>query len=130
MFWSTYEKLLKCDSRNEGTRGPTVEMLGVSIRLAKPRARISRSENRGKPFSALGELLWYLGGSDRLDFIEPYVPRYKDDAVDGALQGAYGRRLFSMRGNNQIENVSSLLKRKPTSRCRPSALVGQTGLIV
>jgi hypothetical protein len=76
-----YQKLLDCPARNKSSRGATVEMLGVSLRLSKPRRRISRSENRGKPFSALGELFWYLARSDRLDFIEPYVPRYRDDAV-------------------------------------------------
>src|SRR4051812_7715626 len=37
-----------------GTRGDrlggTLELLGVALRITNPRARISRSENRGKPF--------------------------------------------------------------------------------
>jgi thymidylate synthase len=84
-----YKALLATDARNEGTRGSTKELLGVTLRIADPLARLSRSEDRGKPFSALGKLLWYLSGSDHLDFIEPYVPRYKDDTVDGILPGAY-----------------------------------------
>jgi thymidylate synthase len=112
-----YGKLLSCGSRNEGSRGGTLELLGVSLRISKPRARLSRSENRGKPFSALGELLWYLARSDKLEFIEQYVPRYKEDAVDGILEGAYGPRLFEMRGGiNQIANVTELLRERATSR--------------
>lgn len=113
-----YKALLATDGRNEGgTRGPSKELLGVTLRIGNPRARLSRSEDRGKPFSAVGELLWYLSGSDRLDFIEPYIPRYRDDAVDGILPGAYGPRLFAMRGSiNQIDNVSKLLIEKPGSR--------------
>ncbi len=112
-----YEKLLNSTLHNRGSRGSTLEMLGVLLRISKPRARLSRSENRGKPFSALGELLWYLTGSDKFDFIQPYVPRYSQDATDGILHGAYGPRFFAMRGNiDQIENVARLLNRRPTSR--------------
>lgn len=102
---------------HEGTRGVTREMLGVSLRILKPRARLSRSENRGKPFSALGELLWYLSGSEQLSFIEPYVTAYANDAVDGILQGAYGPRLNNMRGTiDQFASIERLLGRKPGSR--------------
>lgn len=112
-----YSALIADGARNEGSRGSTIELLGVTLRLTKPRARLSRSEDRGKPFSALGELLWYLSGSDRLDFIEPYVPRYKEDAEEGIIHGAYGPRLFAMRGkSNQIDNVIALLKKSPGSR--------------
>lgn len=102
---------------NSGSRGETKELLGVALRISKPRARISRSENRGKPFSALGELLWYLSGSDRLEFIAPYVSEYAKDAVDGVLEGAYGPRLLAMRGNiDQFASIENLLKRKRGSR--------------
>jgi thymidylate synthase len=112
-----YPALLKAGARNKGTRGDTLEMLGVSLRISKPRARLSRSENRGKPFSALGELLWYLSGSDKLDFIQPYVPQYEHEATDGVIHGAYGPRLFAMRGSvNQIVNVTKLLEKRPASR--------------
>jgi len=104
-----------------GTRGEklggTLELLGVALRITNPRARISRSENRGKPFSALGELLWYLSGSNKLAFIKPYVAEYEHDAVDGVLEGAYGPRLLAMRGQvDQFESVERLLHRKPGSR--------------
>lgn len=112
-----YKALLSDGTKNEGSRGSTLELLGVTLRLTKPRARLSRSEDRGKPFSALGELLWYLSASDRLNFIEPYVPRYKDDAEEGIIHGAYGPRFFAMRGkSNQIENVIALLKKSSGSR--------------
>jgi thymidylate synthase len=88
------------------------------LHVSKPRARISRSENRGKPFSALGELLWYLTGSDKLEFIQPYVERYtKEAAEDGAMHGAYGPRLFAMRGSvDQIANVTELFNWLRVSR--------------
>jgi len=112
-----YRELLDKGQSQGGTRGVNRELLGVSVRILRPRARISRSENRGKPFSALGELLWYLSGSDTLEFIERYVPRYAEDAVDGILEGAYGPRLLRMRnGIDQFASIESLLKERPASR--------------
>lgn len=100
-----------------GSRGDTLELLGVGLRITNPRARISRSENRGKPFSALGELLWYLSGSNTLDFIKPYVSEYEKEAVGGILEGAYGPRLLAMRGSiDQLASVDKLLRKKPGSR--------------
>lgn len=113
-----YTSLLKNGQFNQGSRGGTKELLGVAIRITNPRARISRSEDRGKPFSALGELLWYLSASDRLEFIQPYIDRYKEDAEDdGSLHGAYGPRLFRMRGSiDQLDNVYRLLKERAGSK--------------
>ena len=105
-----YYELLGSPGRNRGSRGSNTEMLAVLLRISKPRARLSRSENRGHPFSALGELLWYLAKSDALKFIEPYVSRYRDEAEEnGKLFGAYGPRLFAMRGGvDQFDSVFTL----------------------
>lgn len=112
-----YEELPVRGKPNTGTRGANTELLGVTLRIERPRARLSRSEDRGKPFSAVGELLWYLSGSDELEFIEPYIPRYAKDAVDGILQGAYGPRLLKKDSSiNQIQNIVNLLDHNPGSR--------------
>lgn len=112
-----YRSLLADGKPQGGSRGANREILSVTLQINKPRARISRSENRGKPFSALGELLWYLSGSNSLSFIAPYVPRYTDDAVDGILEGAYGPRLLNLRsGIDQFASVEKLLKDRPSSR--------------
>lgn len=112
-----YDALGKTTRRNEdGSRGSNYEILGVSLIISDPRARLSRSENRGKTFSALGELLWYLSGREDLSFIEPYVPLYRDEVVNGIIEGAYGPRLFNMRGINQIDSVISILTRKRGTR--------------
>lgn len=113
-----YQALRDQGGRNEdGSRGASTELLGVTLRLSNPRARLSRSEDRGKPFSALGELLWYLSGAEDLEFIRPYVKPYEDDAVDGILPGAYGPRLFRMHGDiDQIANVTRVLRKKAGTR--------------
>lgn len=100
------------------TRGSNTEQRGVLIEIERPRARLSRSETRGMLFSALGEFLWYLTGDNRLDFIEPYIPRYRKESEDGGVTvyGGYGRRIFQQRGQDQLRNVLALLLKQPSSR--------------
>ena len=117
VLYILYQEIKAQGRPHRGSRGGTMELLGVSLRIQRPRARISSSENRGKPFSAIGELLWYLSGSNKLDFIERYVPAYRNDAVDGIIEGAYGPRLIAMRGSiNQLDSIHQLLSEKQGSR--------------
>ena len=92
-----YRNLLDAPLRR-ATRGSNREIVGVQFVMRDPRARISRSGDRGKLFSALGELLWYLTRGDELDFIRRYIDAYKHESEDGVtVHGAYGLRLFAMR---------------------------------
>jgi thymidylate synthase len=110
-------KLLLSKNRIDATRGQAREETGVLLQVTNPRARLSRTEKKGKLFSSLGELLWYLAGSNALRFIVYYVPAYKDETEDGrTIYGGYGPRLFGMDGNNQVDNVVTLLKEKSGSR--------------
>jgi thymidylate synthase len=94
------------------TKGEATEVRGALLRLSNPRARLSITETKGTLFSALGELLWYLSGSDRADQIAYYISIYKDFAEkDGSVNGAYGPRLFSLRGINQYANVTAALQK-------------------
>jgi len=112
-----YRELLSRASNVAATRGDNTEILGVLIEIEKPRARLSRSETRGRMFSSLGELLWYLTRDNRLDFVEPYIPRYREESEDGVtVYGGYGPRLFRQRGHDQVRNVISLLRQRPTTR--------------
>jgi thymidylate synthase len=115
---SVTETLLARGRRVAPSRGSLSEIFGVLLELQDPRARLSRTEGRGKPFSCLGELLWYLSRSNRLDFIRYYVPQYSRESEDGmTVYGGYGRRLFNMRRRfDQVQNVLSLLERRPASR--------------
>ncbi|HKV64557.1 MAG TPA: thymidylate synthase [Candidatus Acidoferrum sp.] len=109
--------LLKSKNRIEPSRGSATELTGVLLKVAHPRARLSRTEGRGLLFSCLGELLWYLAGSKSLRFITYYVVKYAEESDDGrTLHGAYGPRFLNMRGINQIENVVGLLRSHPDSR--------------
>ena len=98
------------------TKGPAAELSGVLLELTNPRARLSRTETRGKPFSCLGELCWYLAKTNDLGFIEYYIPAYKKSADGNVIFGGYGPRLFNWKGQNQLANVTELLRKKPDSR--------------
>lgn len=97
-------------------RGPFTELTGVTLELLNPRARLSRTETRGRPFSALGEFCWYMSGRDDLASIEYYIPEYQHEANDGILRGAYGPRLIGPRDGNQIGQIMTLLREHETSR--------------
>jgi len=112
-----YPKLLKSKMQVSSTRGNSKELDGVLLSLSKPRVRLSRTESRGRIFSSLGELIWYLSGSDKLDFIRYYIRNYEQESEDGiTIRGAYGPRLYGLHNNNQLENVLRLLKEKATTR--------------
>lgn len=100
------------------SRGEFKELFGVCFHLRNPRARLSRSEGKGKIFSALGEFFWYLSGDTKLDFIDYYVPkRFQEESDDQVtVRSGYGDRLFNWRNLNQFQNVVELLKSKPSSR--------------
>lgn len=112
-----FQRLLVRGSRIEPTKGAATELAGVLLRLNAPRARLSRTETRGILFSCLGELLWYLRGTNRLDFIEYYISRYKQYSDDEkTIFGGYGPRIFGSDEDAQIFKIIEMLRLKPDSR--------------
>src|SRR5262249_22810628 len=54
---------------------------------------------------------------DDVEFVAAYIPRYRKEADDaGKVNGAYGPRLMSRYGLNQIDAVTDLLRRKQGTR--------------
>lgn len=108
------EAVLKRGEHVSPTKGPNRELRGVTLQLTNPRARLSRSESRGKVFSALGELLWYVSGSNATDQITHYISHYSRYDEGGIVFGAYGPRL---RGDtDQLATVVNLLRERPSTR--------------
>lgn len=60
----------------DSSKGRSTEVFGALLELKNPRARLSRSFSKAKAFSPLGELFWYLAGSDSVEFIKHYIPNY------------------------------------------------------
>lgn len=112
-----YKYIIENGQSVPGRKGGLSEVLGVYIKLTNPLSRLSISQMRGRPISPLGELLWYLSGSNKLDFIEYYIPQYKTYSNDDIIYGGYGPRLFNMNGElNQIQLVIDLLKKNRTTK--------------
>lgn len=110
------EEIQRHGERISPTKGDAVELTGVLLELTNPRARLSQTETRGKPYSCLGELCWYLAKTNDLAFIFYYLPQYKKFADGDEIFGGYGPRLFNWKGTDQFSNVISLLRRNPDSR--------------
>lgn len=107
--------VIEIDARGERIRprkGDADEITGVLLEILNPRARLSRTETRGKIFSALGELCWYLAGTNRSEFITYYIHEYSRYVEDDQIFGGYGPRLFKWRGVNQVSTVTAALKRR------------------
>jgi thymidylate synthase len=98
------------------SKGRNREIMGVLLELTNPRARLSRTESRGKLFSCLGLLCWYLAKANDLPFISYYLQNYGDYADGDLIFGGYGPRLFNWGGLNQVANVINLLKTKRSTR--------------
>src|SRR5580693_2545295 len=82
------------------SKGRTREVRGVVLELTNPRARLSRTESRGKIFSERG-----------------------------LVYGGYGPRLFKdWKGVQQFEILIELLKQRPTSRQAVLQLFDSTDL--
>lgn len=111
-----YEALLRDGVPNVSSTGGSLELLGVTLRIAKPRARVSRSQTRATPFSALGELLWYLSGSDDAAFVGAYIPFYVRPGKPPTVNGGYGPRMRSRHGFDQLQAVIDMMRRKDGSR--------------
>lgn len=120
--------------RSDGDRirpgkGSATELPGVLLEITNPRARLSRTEARGRLFSCLGELCWYLARSNDVEFISYYLPRYKEYAEGGVVFGGYGPRLFNWKGVNQLANVTAILRERPDSRRAVVQLFDATDIV-
>ncbi len=113
------DKGLAIERAATSAKSNNFEIFGALLRLTNPRARFSRTENRTTLLSGLAELLWYLSGSDDVNFMTYYVEGYRINAEMDSTQvhGAYGPRLLAMRGSvNQIRNIIELLSERKDSR--------------
>jgi thymidylate synthase len=98
------------------TKGEALDLNGITLELTDPRARLSRSATRGVLFSSMGELCWYLSGSNALEPIAYYISHYSELGEAGKVHGGYGPRLFGPDGRGQIHTVIDMLRHKPDSR--------------
>lgn len=125
-FYSSLEHAIKftlSDIKEKGfivsPRGKeSKELIGHGYGLTNPRNRIMGFAARDlNPFYLIGNMLWVLRQSNKLEIINYYNPRGSNFSDDGEiLRGAYGKRIFDFDGVNQWQECIKELKLDPNSR--------------
>ena len=118
--WDYWYDILSQQDKDESSRDGNVcgEVLNAVTVIEDPTYNIVKSDIRKMPIRyAVGELLWYLSGSNSLDDIKRYSKAWENLSDDGyTVNSAYGYRIQSKFGFNQWEHVVGLLKKDPNSR--------------
>lgn len=105
--------------RDPSRDGPVVgEICDTVFCVADPTKNIVTSEIRRMPMRyAVGELAWYLSGSNRVRDISRFAKKWEEISDDGEHNNsAYGYRIFSQFGFNQWNYVKKLLTKDPKTR--------------
>ncbi len=132
LLHQTYQYILDNGERIVPSRGPATEVRNCVLTLQNPRSRISLSEVRSPVISCVGEFLWYLSGSDSINFIEYYIRHYRNQInflpnTKDPVPGAYGPRIFGT--PSQFEKVIELLEKCKDSRRAVIAIYAEEDLI-
>ncbi len=106
------------DTRQPSRAGETLELLHVGLEIDDPRQRwvISRRPAINPAF-AIADALWILAGSNDsgvLNFWFPGLPKYAGNGATYA--GAYGHRLRSHFGVDQVKQACAALASAPANR--------------
>jgi len=111
---------LRGEGKNRESRnGPTLELMEpVAVTYQCPEERVLFDVNRdANPFFHLFESLWMLAGRNDVEFLDEYnkgMAQYSDDGK--GFNAAYGQRLRSGFGFDQLDEVIQLLRRNPDDR--------------
>lgn len=94
------------------------EILDAAFCVKDPTRNIVTDPIRKMPLRyAIGELLWYLSGSNRTADIAQFAPKWNDLSDDGIhANSAYGYRIFERFGFNQWEHIRDMLMKDPNTR--------------
>lgn len=120
MAWDYWFDILRLQNIQQPSRDGNVvgEIINAVTVITDPRQGFVKSKERNLSIKyAVGELLWYLSGSNKLEDISPYSSAWKNLSDDGnTVNSAYGYRIFNKFGFNQWEHVIKLLQKDPLSR--------------
>ena len=117
--WGKAINLLKKKENSlYGRTGEVFELLHTIISIEEPREKWVY--NRIPPISigyALAELVWIINGEERSDIINTWNPKLEKYAgKSNFYHGAYGKRIRSHFGFDQIEKAYEALQSVPESR--------------
>lgn len=118
--WNEWYTLLSMQDKTDDSRDGEVcgEIINAVTVIKDPTQNILKSDIRKLPMRyAVGELLWYLSGNNKLDAIKRYSKAWESLSDDGeTINSAYGYRIFEQFGFDQWEYVKGLLKKDPNTR--------------
>lgn len=119
-YWFDFLSLQAGEGFKQPSRAGNVvgEFINAITVIKDPRQGIVESSERNISVRyAMGELLWYLSGSNKLKGIQPYAKFWEGLTDDGqTLNSAYGYRIFQQFGFDQWAHVKKLLTDDPFSR--------------
>lgn len=94
------------------------EMLNTVVEIQDPTRNIVTDSARALPMRyAVGELLWYLSGSNQMRDIAKFSKVWERLSDDGeTVNSAYGYRIHTQFGFDQLQFVADLLRKDPNSR--------------
>ena len=94
----------------------TTELLATQTILTDVKKNFASVRNMS-PYYAVGELCWYLSGSNKLDFIS-YYSKFWEKISDNNLtcNSAYGYCMTEQFGFDQIKEVADKLNKNPNTR--------------
>lgn len=105
--------------KNNSRDGAVVgEICDAVFCIEDPTKNIVTNSIRKMPMRyAIGELAWYLSGSNRVSDIARFAKKWVDISDDGVHNNsAYGWRIYDKFDFNQWEYVKGLLQRDPNTR--------------
>jgi thymidylate synthase len=118
--WDSWYSELALQDKDDNSRDGAVcgEILNAITVIKDPTYNIVQSDIRKMPIKyAIGELLWYLSGTNKLDAIKRYSKAWEALSDNGeTVNSAYGYRIFEKFGFNQWDYVRELLRKDPNSR--------------
>jgi len=117
IYYKLVQQVLNQGEHVNGTR----ELQNVSFELTNPLENITQNRSQAKYgvslYYALGELVWYFAGSNSMKFISKFGKMWEKLSDDGKTNNsAYGYRLQTQFGFNQIKTIERLLKKDRNSR--------------
>lgn len=105
-------------AKQASRNGLTQEVMNVAFTLDDPRQRwIAARVPAMNPAFAIAEVVWIVSGRNdaaMLNYFNPVLPRYAGDGAQ--YHGAYGHRIRSAFGIDQLERAFQVLSVQPDSR--------------
>ena len=125
IYTNAFEHIMLANNKCTVRNNEMFEVIPAILTLTNPRDRLLSFNNmRNIKKYCYGEALWYLSGSNKLDFIAKYSSFWEHISDDGVtVNSAYGKYIFAdtYRASNfktisQWDNVKKILTHDPGSR--------------